>query len=129
MDIHRIHSDKAKLVEQHGPWISHNIKLAATVIRYALGTLVKGNARSAIFKLSPISPEDHSKTCEFSTSACGEGLYAIECALHGADTVGIEGRLHNIAKGEFVKEVLGLDSLRFYQDDVRQVFEGEIRRI
>ena len=67
MDIHRIHSDKAKLVEQHGPWISHNIKLAATVIRYALGTLVKGNARSAIFKLSPISPEDHSKTCEFST--------------------------------------------------------------
>ena len=28
--------------------------------------------------------------------------------------------LHNVAKGEFVKEVLGLESLRFYQDDVRQ---------
>ena len=120
MDIHRIHSDKAKVIEQHGPWISHNIKLADDCYTIGPGFTGKGErAKRYLQTIADIARRPF-KDLRILDLACGEGLYAIECALHGADTVGIEGRLHNIAKGEFVKEVLGLDSLRFYQDDVRQ---------
>ena len=120
MDIHRIHSDKARVIEQHGPWISHNIKLADDC--YTIGPAFTGKGERAKRYLQTIAdiarrPFNDLRILDL---ACGEGLYAIECALHGADSVGIEGRLPNIAKGEFVKEVLRLDRLRFYQDDVRQ---------
>jgi len=120
VDIQTIHRDKAKLVEQHGPWISHNIKLADDCYTMRPGYIGKGErAKRYLQTIADIArrPFNDLRILDL---ACGEGLYAIECALHGADTVGIEGRLQNVAKGEFVKEVLGLDRLKFYQDDVRQ---------
>lgn len=119
MDIQRIHTDKAKLVEQHGPWVSHNIKLADDCYTIGPGYTGKGDrAKRYLQTIADIARRPF-KDLRILDLACGEGLYAIECALHGADTVGIEGRLQNIAKGEFVKEVLRLDRLKFYQDDVR----------
>jgi SAM-dependent methyltransferase len=53
--------------------------------------------------------------------ACGEGHYAIECAVHGAEAVGIEFREESLAKARFAKDYLGLDRLTFYQDDVRNL--------
>lgn len=53
--------------------------------------------------------------------ACLEGLYGIEFARHGAEVVCIEGREANIAKVRFVKDVLALDNLSVFQDDVRNL--------
>jgi 2-polyprenyl-3-methyl-5-hydroxy-6-metoxy-1,4-benzoquinol methylase len=52
---------------------------------------------------------------------CLEGYYAVECALQGAEVLGIEGKLLNIKKCEFVKSVLGVERLTFAQDDAMRV--------
>jgi SAM-dependent methyltransferase len=52
---------------------------------------------------------------------CLEGYFAAECALHGADVVGVEGKLINVRKCQFVKAVLGLKSLRIVRDDALAV--------
>ncbi len=52
---------------------------------------------------------------------CLEGYYSTECALQGADVVGIEGKRLNIAKCEFVKSVLGTPRIEFVQDDAMNV--------
>lgn len=53
--------------------------------------------------------------------ACAEGHYAIECAMQGAEAVGIEFREESLAKARFVKDHFHLDRLTFYQDDVRNL--------
>jgi len=53
--------------------------------------------------------------------ACLEGHYAIEFALHGAQSVGIEGREANIEKARCVQKELSLTNVEFYQDDVRNL--------
>jgi SAM-dependent methyltransferase len=52
---------------------------------------------------------------------CLEGYFAAECALHGADVVGVEGKLINVRKCEFVKSVLGIDGFQVVQEDARAV--------
>lgn len=52
---------------------------------------------------------------------CNEGYFSAECALHGADVLGIEARLINNKKLEFVKSVLGLPSFRFVRDEAQNV--------
>jgi len=53
--------------------------------------------------------------------ACFEGLFATELARLGASVVGIEGRNINIQKAEFLKEFRSNPSVRFIQDDVRNI--------
>lgn len=50
-----------------------------------------------------------------------EGLFPIELARQGAETVGVEIRRCNLDKAEFARDVLGLANLRFRQDDVRNL--------
>ena len=52
---------------------------------------------------------------------CLEGYYATECALQGAEVVGVEGKALNVAKCEFVKSVLGTPRIEFMQDDAMNV--------
>jgi 2-polyprenyl-3-methyl-5-hydroxy-6-metoxy-1,4-benzoquinol methylase len=52
---------------------------------------------------------------------CLEGYFSAECALHGAEVLGVEGRLINAKKCEFVKSVLGLHNFRIVQDDAMAV--------
>ncbi len=52
---------------------------------------------------------------------CLDGIFSIEFALHGAETVGVEIREANIKKAIFCKEVLELSNLEFRQDDVRNI--------
>jgi SAM-dependent methyltransferase len=53
--------------------------------------------------------------------ACLEGLYAVELARRGAAVTAIDGREANLAKAQFVKDVLALDTLQLIQDDVRHL--------
>lgn len=53
--------------------------------------------------------------------ACGEGVYAIECALRGAKVVAIDARTERMDVGREFARRLTLDNLRFEQGDVRNV--------
>ena len=59
--------------------------------------------------------------CRILDLGCLDGIFSIEFALHGAQTLGVEIRDGNIQKAIFCKEVLGLRNLKFRQDDVRNI--------
>jgi SAM-dependent methyltransferase len=44
---------------------------------------------------------------------CLEGYFSIECALQGAEVLGIDGKLLNVQKCEFVRSVLGVERATF----------------
>jgi len=50
-----------------------------------------------------------------------DGGFAVEFALQGAATVGIEVREANLRKARFAKETLQLANLEFFQQDVRAI--------
>jgi SAM-dependent methyltransferase len=52
---------------------------------------------------------------------CLEGYFAVECARHGADVVGVDAKEVNVKKCEFVKSVLGVDNLSFVLEDAMNV--------
>jgi len=56
--------------------------------------------------------------------ACGEGVYAIEAALRGAEVVALDARTERMKEGAKAAERLGLTKLRFEQTDVRNVNLG-----
>ena len=52
---------------------------------------------------------------------CLEGYFSLECALNGADLLGIDAKEINVKKCEFVKSVLGVPNARFVLEDVMNV--------
>jgi len=52
---------------------------------------------------------------------CLEGYFSAECASQGAEVLGVEGKVINVKKCEFVKSVLGIENPRFVQDDAMAV--------
>lgn len=59
--------------------------------------------------------------CSVLDLGCLDGIFSIEFAKHGANTIGVEIRETNIKKAIFCKEALGLHNLDFRQDDVRNI--------
>src|SRR5262245_12175821 len=53
--------------------------------------------------------------------ACGEGVYAIEAALRGADVRALDARTERMSEGATAAERLGLKNLCFEQTDIRNV--------
>jgi 2-polyprenyl-3-methyl-5-hydroxy-6-metoxy-1,4-benzoquinol methylase len=52
---------------------------------------------------------------------CLEGYFSIECALQGAEVLGIDGKLLNVRKCEFVRSVLGVERVVFVLGDAMKV--------
>jgi SAM-dependent methyltransferase len=52
---------------------------------------------------------------------CGEGVYAIEAALKGADVLAIDARTERMREGAACAERHGLSNVRFVQEDVRRI--------
>jgi 2-polyprenyl-3-methyl-5-hydroxy-6-metoxy-1,4-benzoquinol methylase len=52
---------------------------------------------------------------------CLEGYFSVECALQGAEVLGIDGKAINVKKCEFVKSVFGIENVGFVQDDALAV--------
>jgi SAM-dependent methyltransferase len=52
---------------------------------------------------------------------CGEGVYAIEAALHGAEVVAVDARAERMRNGTACAARHGLVGVRFEQTDVRSV--------
>jgi len=124
-DAGQIQAGKSMVVEKFGPWSAHNILLGGDV--YTMGKGVAGDEvklRRILQSVSDLArkPLDGLRVLDL---ACLEGMYAVELARHGATVVGIEGREANVAKALFAKEVLALDKLEFFQDDVRNLSQGK----
>jgi len=112
---------KERIVERHGPWTAHNIRLPGdvyTIGHHAAGDEVK--LRRVVQVIADLAgrPFEDLRVLDL---ACLEGLYSIELGLLGAQVLGIEGRRANIEKARFAGSALGLHNVEFLQGDVRDV--------
>jgi 2-polyprenyl-3-methyl-5-hydroxy-6-metoxy-1,4-benzoquinol methylase len=62
---------------------------------------------------------------EFLDLGCLEGYFSFESARHGANVLGIDGKIINLKKCEFVKSVLGVGNVRFALDDAMAVTQAK----
>jgi SAM-dependent methyltransferase len=53
--------------------------------------------------------------------ACGEGVYAIEAALRGAEVIAVDARSERMDEGAAAAARLGLRNLKFEKNDVRRI--------
>jgi hypothetical protein len=94
----------------------HNIRLPDG--RYTVGADAPSDPRLAwmleTIRLHASKPFDELRVLDL---ACLEGLFAIECALHGAQAVGIEGRSENLDRAQYAADQLGLANISLVQDD------------
>ncbi len=116
----------AEVVERHGRWETHNVRLGDDVFT------ISPQAQTTATKLVRIVQviED---VCGDLTQlrvldlACNEGLYSLELAAHGASVVGIDAREAHLEKARFAATMLGLD-VRFEQLDVREIGSADLGR-
>ena len=101
-----------------GLW-NHNIKLADGIYTAYVEELYPAHREVMQVVEEALGGEYAGK--RVADIGCLEGYYATECALQGAEVVGIEGRSFNITKCEFVKSVLGTPRIEFVQDDAMNV--------
>ncbi|OCJ65475.1 hypothetical protein A6U97_27865 [Agrobacterium tumefaciens] len=59
--------------------------------------------------------------------ACGDGVYAIEAALHGFDTVAFDARSTRLAGGEQCAERNNISNIQFLKKDLRSLHDIEGR--
>ena len=107
-----------EIVARDGEWTAMAIKLSNGA--YTRKPAVDQRLRRFV-QIAQDTVKKPISDCRVLDLACLEGHYAIEFALHGAETIGIEGRAVSVTKCEFVKNDLGLTNATFYQDDVRNL--------
>ena len=114
------------LVDQYGAWTDHNIQLDQTTNTICVDR-ASPKLRRVLQLVSDFAGKDIPKL-KILDLGCLEGGYAIEFALHGAETVGVEGRRANLEKALFAKRHLGLSRASFVHDDIRNVSEESYGR-
>jgi 2-polyprenyl-3-methyl-5-hydroxy-6-metoxy-1,4-benzoquinol methylase len=121
MDVEKIRQKKQEIVERFGAWTNHNIRLKDnlyTIDQNLVGSEVK--VQRFLQAIADLTGRSFAEL-RILDLACLEGLYGIELALQGAQVVGIEGREANLVKARFTQDVLGLETINFFQDDVRNL--------
>jgi SAM-dependent methyltransferase len=116
---------KQELIDRHGAWTAHNIRLADglyTIGERIIGDEIKLRRVTQIVADVAAKPFHELRVLDL---ACLEGLYAIEFARLGAEVVAIEGREANLAKARFAGEVFSLGNVSFIRDDVRNLSVGK----
>jgi len=116
-----IDEGKREIIDKYGEWTAHNIQLGGDI--YTIDKRIVGDEirlKRVVQMVSDIANKPL-KDLRILDLGCLEGLYAIEFARRGAEVVGIEGRKANIEKARFAKQALSLNSLEFFQDDVRNL--------
>lgn len=117
-----IQKRQQEIISQFGEWTNHNIRLQEDLYTIDQNRLVGSEVK--VQRILQIVADWTSKSWEnlrVLDLACLEGLYGLEMALQGAEVVGIEARQANVEKARFAKEVLGVNNISFYQDDVRKL--------
>lgn len=104
---------------EYGDW-TYDIPLPFDVWTKGNLRLPHTRLKRIVQAVSDLSQKPISK-CRILDLGCLEGMFSIEFALHGAETIGVEIREANVKKALFCKEVLDLQNLDFRQDDVRNI--------
>ncbi len=110
---------KLAVERRFGPWRADNILLSDGVYTISPGAIGRAHKLSTILQVVSDAAGGPLADLRVLDLACGEGLFAVELARHGATVVAVEGRKSSVEKLRFVKDVLGLDRLQIIQDDVR----------
>jgi SAM-dependent methyltransferase len=121
MDSEEIEAKKREIIKRFGPWTAHNIHLGGEV--YTMDRRLVGDEirlKRVVQIVSDVAGKSLSGLRVLDL-ACLEGLFAIELSQQGAKVLGIEGRIANIEKARFAKEVLSIDGLDLCHDDVRNL--------
>lgn len=105
-----------QFIREHGEWTAMAIKLPDGT--YTREPQPDHRLRRLLQVAADVSKKPLSE-CRVLDLACLEGHYAIEFAMHGAEALGTEGREVSVAKCDYARDALGLDKLKFVQDDVR----------
>ena len=92
----------------HGIWTRGNLQIPHTRLK-------------RIVQVVSDLTEKPLSECSVLDLGCLDGIFSIEFAKHGANTIGVEIRDANIKKAIFCKEALELHNLDFRQDDVRNI--------
>ncbi len=118
-DVDAIRARRDEVAERYGDWTAHDIRLSD-----GLSTRPGGGDSQRLRRCLQIAadvtgrPLDELRVLDLGAL---EGQYAVEFALHGAETVAIEGREANIEKARVARDALGLDNLELRQEDVRSL--------
>lgn len=117
--VEALRRGKQAVVAAHGAWTDHNVHLAGDL--YTIGPEVTSPRLRRMLQLVADAAGRPLAGLRALDLGCLEGMYAIELARQGAETVAIEGRERNLAKARFVKEALGLGNLTLRLEDVREL--------
>jgi 2-polyprenyl-3-methyl-5-hydroxy-6-metoxy-1,4-benzoquinol methylase len=109
------------VIDAYGPWRWHNVALPYGL--FTIDAAPHGDNHRAVkfLQLAADLLRRPLAGLRVLDLGCGEGLYALEFAQHGAEVLAVEGRPANLAKCEFARRALALERVRFLQDDVRHV--------
>jgi SAM-dependent methyltransferase len=118
----QILAERARVAAQYGPWTAHDIDLGcgASTLDKGLWQQWRVDFFAGLIRVNAKAAERPKRILDL---ACLEGLFAIEFARMGHETVGLEIRKAHLAKAEFAQRVLGLHNCRFVQGDVRTIPE------
>ncbi len=112
-------AERNRVVERYGAWTAHDIDLGQGV-----STLDNGLWQQWRVDFFAALIKDYAsagRPGRILDLACLEGLFAIEFARKGHETVGLEIREAHLAKAEFSRRMLDLGNCRFVQGDVRAI--------
>jgi 2-polyprenyl-3-methyl-5-hydroxy-6-metoxy-1,4-benzoquinol methylase len=119
MDKNELIGQMNKLKEEYGDW-AYDIPLPFDV--WTRGNLKIPHTRlKRIVQIVTDLAGKPLSECRVLDLGSLDGLFSIEFAQQGAETVGVEVREANIKKAIFCKEVLNLNNLKFDQADVRNI--------
>ncbi len=108
------------IVEQYGPFVAQNMRLADgvyTIDEKANYDHFKLNrVKQIVSDLGLLRPG-----VRLLDIASLKSMFAIEFALEGLEVVSIEGREANIERGKFAARALGANTVHFHQDDVNNI--------
>lgn len=119
MDKKAVIEELQRIKETHGEWAS-DIPLTEDIWTRGNIQIPQTRLRRVIQIAADLSGKPLSE-CRALDLGCLDGIFSLEFALQGAETVGIEVRDENIEKALFSKKVLGLTNVNFIKGDARDI--------
>jgi hypothetical protein len=126
MDRQQIEARVRELAASGGEWI-YDVPLPGGVWTAGNGAVPHTRLKRIVQVIGDLVNKPLSQ-CRVLDLGSLEGLFPVEMAQQGAETVGVEIRQNNIEKARFLKEALGLENLQLRQDDVRTLSEADYGR-
>ncbi|HEY3305084.1 MAG TPA: methyltransferase domain-containing protein [Candidatus Binatia bacterium] len=121
LDFKGVEWTREKILEVRdllSPW-NHNIALPYGVYTAACEDYYPAHREIMRIVRERLGPDFSGR--RIADIGCLEGYFSIECALQGAEALGIDGKLLNVRKCEFVRSVLGVERATFVLGDAMKV--------